>query len=363
LTAARKSSSNRVRIGVALLATSIVGIALYFVSQRGRDFEPAELIHLPGRTMTTSYSVKVVAPEFPDDARRRLKEVVERELEAVDAAMSRYREGSELERLNRSRSGEPIEVSRPLLEVLSEARRIGELSGGAYDVTVGPLVALWGFDESRPLEKAPAEQAIKDALARVGLDLWRIDEDENELCKLNPKVDIDLSSIAKGYAVDRIALGLQRSGHRDYLVEIGGEIRCSGSSPQRRPWRVAVETPVVGRREVYEVLQMKRGSMATSGDYRNFYELDGRRVSHTLDPRNGRPVERDLRSVTVVHASCATADGLATALTVLGPDAGYELAVREELAVLMLVGREGEKTDRLATPEYQRMAEEGVELE
>lgn len=341
----------------------VAGTVLYFVAQLSRDSEPAELIHLSGRTMSTSYSVKVVAPEFTDGARRRLKEVVERELETVDAALSRYREGSELDRLNRSRSGEPIEVSRPLLEVLSEARRIGELSGGAYDVTVGPLVALWGFEGSRPLETAPAAPEIAAALSRVGLDSWRIDRDESELCKLNPRTDIDLSSIAKGYAVDRIALELERMGHRDYLVEVGGEIRCSGSSPQRRPWRVAVEAPVVGRREVYEVLQMKRGSMATSGDYRNFYELEGRRVSHTIDPRDGRPVEHDLRSVTVVHASCATADGLATALTVLGPDAGYELAVREKLAVLMLVGRDGEEIERLATPQYRRMLEEGVEID
>ncbi|MFO8072748.1 MAG: FAD:protein FMN transferase [Polyangia bacterium] len=345
------------------MAVLLVGAALYLVSKRKRDSEPAELIHLPGRTMTTSYSVKVVAPEFSRDARRRLKQVVEQELETVDAALSRYRDGSELNRLNRSRSNEPIEVSRPLLEVLSEARRIGKLSGGAYDVTVGPLIELWGFDGSRTLEKAPAEPAITGALSRVGFDLWRIDEDKGALRKLNPEVDIDLSSIAKGYAVDRIALGLERMGHRDYLVEVGGEIRCSGSSPQRRPWRVAVEAPVVGRREVYEVLQMRRGSMATSGDYRNFYELEGRRVSHTIDPRNGRPVEHDLRSVTVIHESCTTADGLATALEALGPDAGYELAVREKLAVLMLVGRGDQKIERLDTLEFRRMVEEGVEIE
>ncbi|HUT77967.1 MAG TPA: FAD:protein FMN transferase [Polyangia bacterium] len=336
---------------LAAVGALLVGAAIFAATRRG-EVRPREILHLTGTTMATTYSVKVVGPGFAPADRGRLTLAVERELERVNAAMSRYREGSDLDRLNRSRSEAAQPIPADLAEILGLARSISELSNGAYDVTVGPLVRLWGFDDESRLAVAPAPEALAAARERVGFGKLEIDPSGPTARKLHPELDIDLSSIAKGWGVDRVALALEASGQRDYLVEIGGEVRAAGRNHRGEPWRVGVEQPLADRREVFEVAALSGMSMATSGDYRNFYVLDGRQVSHTIDPRTGRPVEHGLASVTVLDPSCARADGLATALTVLGPVLGPALADREGLAALFLIRRDDGTFERRATAAF-----------
>jgi thiamine biosynthesis lipoprotein len=327
--------------------------ALALVARRGSDQAP-EVLHLTGTTMATTYSVKVVAPAPGPGDREAVGRAVAAELERVDAVMSRYRAGSDLDRLNRSRTTAAQPIPADLAEILLLAREISALSGGAYDVTVGPLVRLWGFDEESRRALAPGPEALAAARERVGFDKLELDAAGPSARKLHPELDVDLSSIAKGLGVDRVALALEAAGHRDYLVEIGGEVRASGRNGRGEPWRVGIEKPLADRREVLEVVSLSGMSMATSGDYRNFYLLEGRNVSHTIDPRSGRPVEHGLASVTVLDSRCARADGLATALTVLGPAEGPALAEREGLAALFLIRREDGSFERRATAAFER---------
>jgi thiamine biosynthesis lipoprotein len=283
-----------------------------------------------------------------------LQAAVDAELELVNELMSRYREGSELDRLNRSRSADETRVSPELLRVLERAAEISEQSSGAFDVTVGPLIALWGFDDKRGRAQAPEQAAIDAARERVGYVKLELDRRGRTVRKLHPELDIDLSAIAKGYAVDRVALAIERAGHNDYLVEVGGEVRCSGTSHRGTPWRVAIERPVAGRREIFRVVELSGRALATSGDYRNFYEVGGQRYSHTVDPRSGRPVSHRLASVTVIHDECITADALATALTVMGPREGLAFAEERDLPVLFIERGEGSALRAFATAAFER---------
>jgi len=331
-----------------------VAAALFLLFRGGSPDKPVDLLHLTGTTMATIYNVKVVGPGFTAGERARIEGIVETELERVDAVMSRYRAGSVLDRLNRSRSTGFQAVPGELAAILLLARSVSDLSGGAYDVTVGPLVGLWGFDEKRRLATPPEETAVAAARERVGFGLLEIDPGGPAVRKLHPELDIDLSSIAKGHGVDRVSAALAAAGYRDHLVDIGGEVRAVGRNPRGEPWRVGVEKPLDRRREVLEAVGLSDMAMATSGDYRDFYLLEGRRVSHTIDPRDGRPVDHGLASVTVLDPVCARADALATALTVLGPVEGPALAEREGLAALFLVRRDDGTFERRATPAFER---------
>jgi thiamine biosynthesis lipoprotein len=337
---------------LAAAGVILVG-AVIFAAGRREEARPREVLHLTGTTMATTYSIKVVGPRCGPGERAALERIVAAELVRVDTVMSRYRAGSELDRLNRSRSTAAQPIPEDLAEILGLARSISVISGGAYDVTVGPLVRLWGFDDRSRLAVAPAPEELAAARERVGFERLEIDPSGPTARKLHPGLDVDLSSIAKGWGVDRVALALEAAGHLDHLVEIGGEVRAAGRNHLGEPWRIGVEKPLADRREVFEVVPLSGMSMATSGDYRNFYLLEGRRVSHTIDPRTGRPVEHGLASVTVLDPCCARADGLATALTVLGPVEGPALAGREGLAALFLIRRADGSFERRATAAFE----------
>ncbi|WP_244613158.1 FAD:protein FMN transferase [Modicisalibacter radicis] len=259
---------------------------------------------------------------------------IRNQLEHVDALMSTYREDSELSRFNRYPVGVPFFLSPATAEVVREALRIARLSDDAFDVTVGPAVNLWGFGpEGRP-EQVPGPDELAAALARVDIHALVLDGDT--LTKRKP-VYVDLSGIAKGYGTDRVADYLEERGIEDYLVEVGGEIRTQGSKPDDEPWRIAVEKPVSSERSVQRIIDLDSAAVATSGDYRNYFESDGVRYSHTIDPRTGRPITNQVASVTVIAERCATADALATAFTVMGERAGLELAERESIAAYFIV--------------------------
>jgi thiamine biosynthesis lipoprotein len=301
------------------------------------DPEAREQWVVSGRTMGTTFSVKIVAPVEPSATKEEVAAAVKDAVDGVDARMSTYRPDSELSRFNDSGT-EPLEISPELFEVLSEAQRVAELSGGAFDVTIGPLVDAWGFGPEG-VQDPPDDATVERLLTEHGYRRLELDAENRTARKATPVLRCDLSAIAKGYGVDRVAELLIELDFADFMVEIGGEVRARGVNAEGRVWRIGVERPVAQRSGVWGAVELADASMATSGDYRNYYERDGVRISHTIDGRTGRPVAHSLASVTVIHPSCTTADALATALNVLGPDEGRRLVEREGLAALFLIRR------------------------
>jgi thiamine biosynthesis lipoprotein len=283
------------------------------------------VLELRGETMGTSYSIQVVdlAATIDPDA---LREKIDAELESVNAIMSTYREDSELSAFNRSRSTDWLPVSPELASLVKEALWTSEVSRGAFDLTVGPLVNLWGFGPGERIDAAPTDAQIAQARKHVGYHKLSARQVPPALRKSDPDLYLDLSAIAKGYGVDRVAELLERAAIANYLVEIGGELRGRGYNGQGLAWRIAIERPDPGLRQVERIVELCDGAMATSGDYRNFFESNGKRYSHMIDPKTGRPVTHDLASVTVLAPRTARADALATTFLVLGPEAGLTLA-------------------------------------
>lgn len=295
-----------------------------------------EPLTLQGATMGTRYHVTLsTRPETMTV--QQLRSGLEEILEGIENSMSTWREDSEVSRFNRAPAGEWLTASPAFLAVFALAREVARRSHGAYDVSVGPLVQLWGFGPAAT-DSHPSQEQIDAAMQQVGESQVEVDMAAHRLRKLRP-LELDFSSVAKGYAVDRLADWLEQQGHSNYMVEIGGEIRVRGRNPRGKNWRIAIERPEPVAREALAILEMSEGAVATSGDYRNFFELDGVRYSHSIDPRSGRPVRHQLVSVTVVHESAALADAWATALTVLGPEQGFSTARSEGLAAY-LVSRE-----------------------
>lgn len=309
---------------------------------------PEEVL-LQGPTMGTYYRVRVVA-EAGD--REVIRGLVEERLDAVDRAMSTYRDDSEISRFNQLAAGESLVFSEETWAVLALAWRVREASGGAFDPTVGPLVDAWGF--GAPGRDAEPTPVADDRLAEMRGAIGAIEllSQERRVLKLEDGAALDLSAIAKGWAVDRVSEALTDANYTNHLVEVGGEIRTSGLSPAGDPWRIAIERPPTSFDQavpeppnatrplgLQQVLEFTDGSLATSGDYRNYWERDGVRYSHTIDPRTGRPVEHALASASVFHESCAVADAYATALMVLGPEEGLRWANQNDIATLLLAYR------------------------
>ena len=286
-----------------------------------------------GPTMGTWYNVKIqgMPGTLSGDA---VKQAIQAELDDVNEKMSTYRQDSELSLFNRAPIGESFTFSPSTRQVLSIALEIYQASGGAFDVTVGPLVNLWGFGPETKEDSVPDAADIQRLLREVGSDALRVEGDQ--VVRERP-VNVDLSAVAKGYAVDRVAERLESLGISRYMVEVGGEIRVGEAKRSGEGWNIAIEEPTTQARVVQKVLSLRGVALATSGDYRNFYEIDGRRYSHTIDPRTGSPVNHTLASVSVIHESCAYADAYATALNVMGPEAALKLAETLNLAVYLLV--------------------------
>ncbi len=275
---------------------------------------------------------------------------VETTLSTVNGEMSTYQSDSELSRFNQAPVDVWLPASAELRTVIRTALEISVLSDGAFDVTVGPLVNLWGFGPDGTISRSPSAAAIEGALQRVGSRYLELDDDLGELRK-RKALYVDLSAIAKGYGVDRVAAQLTSLGCTDHLVDVGGEVASRGQSPAGHAWRIGIEVPdpeTFGA--VQRIVPISDMAVATSGDYRNFLDLeDGRRVSHTVDPRTGSPVFHDLASVTVLASSAMWADGLATALNVLGPEEGLALAERQGLAAVFLIRRADGFEERYTT--------------
>jgi thiamine biosynthesis lipoprotein len=295
------------------------------------------VFELAGATMGTRWTLKLHAPELGAAGSRDVAAAVQATLDRVEGRMSTWDPESEVSRLNRHAAPEPFPVSPATAQVLDVARQVSALTGGAFDVTVRPIVSAWGFGATDRAPRPPTRAELDALRGRVGYRRLRIDLGTSSVAKARPDVEVDLSAIAKGFGVDEVARALSERGHVDFLIEVGGELRASGVRPDGRPWRVAIERPDAAGRAIQRVVELTDRALATSGDYRNYYERDGRRFSHLIDPRTAAPVAHDLASVSVIHESATWADALATALSVLGPDEGAALAEREGLAVYFIV--------------------------
>jgi len=290
---------------------------------------------LSGAIFGTTWSVKAIPLEDGSTGgQRELQSAIEDLLRTIDEGLSTYKPASELSQLNSNSSPGTSTVSAQLGALLAESERIHGLTEGAFDITVGPLVNAWGFGPAQAV--APTPEARAEALARTGAQHLSYDPETFSLKRSIPGLYIDLSGIAKGYAVDRVAALIEAAGTDHYLVEIGGEVRTRGSKPSGQPWAVGIETPDGGVQDSTRVVPLSGRALATSGNYRNLRAVDGRTVTHIIDPRSGEPVEHGLGSVSVIADNCTEADALATALYVLGWDEGFALAERERIAALFL---------------------------
>lgn len=296
--------------------------------------QPVEQIHLSGPTMGTTYNIKYLNTEgLPEP--EVIQQEVDRLLEEVNDQMSTYRKDSELSRFNQSESTEPFPVSPQTALVVKEAIRLNGLTLGALDVTVGPLVNLWGFGPEARREVVPTDEELADRQARVGIEHLHVEG--NTLRKEIANLYVDLSTIAKGWGVDVLADYIQSIGVDNYMVEVGGEIRLKGVNREGVGWRIAIEKPSVDERAIQDIIEPGDMAIATSGDYRNYFERDGIRYSHIINPETGKPIDHKVVSVTVLHPSSMTADGLATGLMVLGEEEGMKVAEAHQIPALMIV--------------------------
>lgn len=325
--------------------TRDVALATPLLSLVGCDTDEAgDLISFGGPTMGTTYSVKLAGlPEGRDPAS--LASEIDAVLESVNQRMSTYKPDSELSRFNNADAGVWTSVSEDTMAVIERSRALHELTDGAFDPTVGPVVDLWGFGPEPSRDRVPSAEAIEVAAETVGFAHVESRGGQPALRKQAPGVRLDLSGVAKGFAVDLVADHLKGQGITNYLVEVGGELRASGPGPKERPWRVGIEKPMLASGEIQEIVALNGQAMATSGNYRIFFEKDGHRYSHIVNPRTGRPVEHNLASVTVIAPTTLEADALSTALLVLGQNDGMALAQEQDIAAFFIAGGDGEFTE------------------
>lgn len=324
----------RKSVVLATLFCCLIGPGCHRTSTEGR-----ETVSFEGAIMGTTYRVSVVAALSDEDAEETARKI-EGALKHVDGKMSTYKADSELSTLNQAPGGVYVPLTGETFAVIQLALEVNSETEGAFDITVGPLVNAWGFGPEA-FDDPPSDAELASLNAVVGADKLELDGLTRSVRKAADGVYCDLSGIAKGYAVDLVASVLEEQGLRDYMVEIGGEIRTAGHNGADVPWNIAIEKPVSEGRVLQEVVGLSEMALATSGDYRNFYEVNGTRISHTIDPATGRPVAHPMASVSVLHPRCALADAYATALMVLGPEKGMALAERLGLPVMFVLHGEG----------------------
>ncbi len=317
----------------------------------GRSSQVARAHEFRGPTMGTSYSLKLYAPGLGSTAAEAAHAAVAGAFADIVERMSLHDAGSELSRFNRHALTAPFAVSAETFAVFEQARQASARSAGAFDATIAPAVAAWGFGPAaRP--GIPAPELLRAARETVG---WRglgLDPAALTVAKHSPEISVDFSGIAKGHAVDVASRALDALGHARYLVEAGGEIRTRGRNADGRPWQIAIERPDAVPQRAYRIVPLTDLSMATSGDYRIYFERDGERYCHEIDPASGCPIRNGLASVTVVAPACAFADAMATALMVMGPTAGLAFAVEQGLAAHFIARDADGRLREFTTPAF-----------
>lgn len=286
-----------------------------------------------GPTMGSRYSIQYVRHSSTPGPKA-VQAEVESILAEVDRQFSTYRSDSDIERFNDLPANRCQKMPAPILKLIRFAQQLSEQSEGAYDLTVEPLLNLWGFGPQAREEKVPAAQALAEVRQRVGYQHLRIDRDQ--LCK-DAAVEVDFNSIAAGYAVDTIADKLEALGIRNYLAEVTGELKAAGIKLDGSAWKVALEEPRDDQQVAQKIIAVDGYGLSTSGDYRNYFQQDGQRYSHTFDARTGAPVSHTLASVTVINPSALMADGLSTLLLILGPERGWDYAEKHDIGAFFVI--------------------------
>jgi thiamine biosynthesis lipoprotein len=316
------------RLAVFLLAVFVMSVSVNAAEHSKK------VVSIEGGTMGTRYHIKWIADQSESgELAVQRKAAVDQLLVDINQAMSTYIKDSELSLFNNMPSGTEQKVSTPLYELLSIAKDISVASDGAYDVTVGPLINLWGFGPDKRVVKAPTQAEIDAVRPRVGHQHLELLADNR--IKKNADLYIDLSSIAKGYGVDQVAKLIASFGYTAYLVEIGGELITKGAKPEGEPWRIAVESPTQGR-SIQRIVQVNDIAVATSGDYRIYFEDQGVRYSHIIDTQTGKPISHNLASVTVLAGNCAMADALATSFLAMGVEKSYKYAIENGIEAFFI---------------------------
>jgi thiamine biosynthesis lipoprotein len=296
--------------------------------------KPQELQKISGDAQGTTYHISFWSPQAIDSAS--IQQEVTAEFNRLDTQLSNYRKDSVIEQINATVSSEPLAVSEEIVGLIEQARTVSVASGGCYDLTIKPLFDLWGFNGDKLTP--PDAKTLQAALTQVGFNQLKI-VDATHIQKLNPQLRIDLSSIAQGYSVSRMVGLLEQHGIENYLVEIGGELQTRGQKPDASPWRVALEKPLSSERTMQKIVTIKRIeplAVMTSGTYRHYFDVDGKRYSHILDANTGIPVDHNTVSVTVLHDNVTQADAWSTALLCLGKTKGLEVANQAGIAALFI---------------------------
>ncbi len=326
-----------------LTAVAVALVAIVLFARNGswsaRPTRNQSALH--GSTMGTTYSIRYV-PVAGCPATLEMQRLIDNELDRVNLQMSTYRKDSELTRFNDSRSTDWFSVSIETARVVELAQKIAIASNGAFDVTVGPLVNLWGFGPEGRKKEIPSDEEVEAVKKMVGYRNLDVRLEPPALRKLLLELRVDLSAIAKGHGADRVSDLLKDRGIKDSFVEIGGEIVTHGNRADGQSWQIGIEAPVDFERSIQVVIGLSGESLATSGDYRNFFQREGQRFSHTIEPSTGRPVTHQLASASVVADNCALADAIATCMIVMGPTGGMQLAETNGWSVLLIQRSDGE---------------------
>ncbi len=307
---------------------------------------------LEGKTMGTVWRVSVAGVDPQHKAA--LQQLIQQQLDRDDGELSTWKSDSVLSRFNQYQGNTPQPVSADMADIVTEALRIGHKTSGAMDITVGPLVNLWGFGPTKQPAHTPSEVEIAAAKALTGLQHLRVIQgvDGQWLQKDLPGLYVDLSTMGEGYATDHLARLMEQQGITNYLVSVGGAVLSRGVNANQQPWRVAIQKPTDRENAVEARVDLQGHGISTSGSYRNYYELDGKRISHVIDPTTGRPIEHKLVSATVIATTALEADGWDTGLMVLGSERAKALALKEHLAVY-LISKQGDGFTHWMSPQFK----------
>lgn len=312
----------------------LINILIVTIFIAGCNLSSDKIVSVNGLTMGTIFSIHIVSDGSKLN-KIKLESEINKILIDINNLMSTWINDSEISKINKMPTHQWIPVSDDTLYVIDLAQSVSQKTNSAFDITVGPLIQLWGFGTNGEKPFVPDDKSIKKALLRAGNNNLLIDIKKRSIYKKAP-INIDLSAIAKGFAVDKIAEHLDKYNFSDYLVEVGGEIRLKGKKSGAKNWRIAIETPLSTVRKTHQIIEITNHAIATSGDYRNYFEKNGQRYSHTIDPFTGKPITHNLASVTVVSDTAAYADAIATALMVMGPEKGYEFCEKNEIAAYLI---------------------------
>lgn len=315
----------------------LVILALFLVGCDNQNKATSGSLVLEGKTMGTYWRVSLAGVDTSQT--QTLREKIQAQLDADDMLMSTWKNDSALSRFNQFSSTAPYPVSEAMSDIITMALRIGTKTDRAMDITVAPLVNLWGFGPHKVPEKTPSEAEITAAKALTGLNHLRVinASDKQWLQKDLPDLSLDLSTIGEGYAADHLARLMEQNGISRYLVSVGGTVVTRGTNSEGNAWRVAIQKPTDRENAIQALVDINGHAISTSGSYLNYYELDGKRISHIINPQTGRPIEHNLVSVSVIATTAMEADGWDTGLMVLGAEKAKLVAEKEGLAVYLIM--------------------------